>query len=162
MIDKKNKILVVDDECDVVKTLKNFLSRRGFEVNSALSGEEALSALEKNKTDLILLDIRMPGLQGTEVARIVKERYPYIKIIVVTAYPETLKSLGGQDILEDVLIKPIGLWELNNKLLEALGDRETTLLEPTVKQDIKTTIILVKMKILFALLNLLAQNYRDN
>jgi len=147
MTNEKTKVLVVDDELEIVDTLKSFLTRKGYDVTGASSGEEALSFLEKKRTDLILLDLKMPGIRGEDVARIVKEKYPATKIIVVTAYSEDGKSFYKENLLEDVLIKPVSLKELSQKIQEVLN---------------KGTTLLLKFTILYMLLDLLEQDYEKN
>ncbi len=78
-------LLVVDDERDICACLKDFFALRGFDVASALSGEEALRWLERESADVVLLDILLPGLSGLEVLRRIKERRPEIRVVMVTA-----------------------------------------------------------------------------
>jgi two-component system response regulator ResD len=106
---KKIQILVVDDEKDVVDVLKASLFHKGYAVTAALNGEEALAQLKEQAADLILLDMVMPGLTGTEVARIVKGKYPHTKIVVVTAYPSASEELAKENISEASFIKPFKL-----------------------------------------------------
>ncbi len=67
------KILVVDDEPDIVNIVERILKKHGFETMGAYSGEETLNILKKEKPDLILLDIMMPGMDGWETAKKIKE-----------------------------------------------------------------------------------------
>lgn len=118
MTDKKSSILVVDDESGVRSVLTEFLSLKGYDVSDAKCGEESLELLKNRQVDLILLDIVMPGLKGTEVAKIVKTKYPSIKIVMITAFPEEGEGLFQNDRLEAILIKPFRLGELYKKLEE--------------------------------------------
>ena len=93
MLTEKSKILVVDDEPEIVGILREFLAKKGYDVIDALSGEEALNILDREKTDLVLLDLMLPGLKGPEAARIIKNKYPTIKIVTLTAYPDMGDSL---------------------------------------------------------------------
>lgn len=79
------KILIVDDEYSVVEALSEYLSLRGYEVHGAGTGEEALALLEKERPQLMLLDIRLPGMSGMEVLRRARESDPQVKIIMITA-----------------------------------------------------------------------------
>lgn len=117
MEDKRIKILVVDDEMEIANTIKHFLSVRGHKVTSAFSGEEALSILEKEKFDLILLDIMMHGINGTIVAKKVKDEHPGTKIFVVTAHPTEGMRLSQDVVLDGLFIKPMGIQDLYNKLM---------------------------------------------
>lgn len=149
MTDKKSKILVVDDEPDIVSALKHFLSVKGYDVISAFSGEEALNILAEEKADLILLDIMMPGLKGGEVARIIKERYPHMKIIVVTGYSDEANVLSQVHPLDGIFIKPVRLQELYNKLLDTLSKNEIEAVDLKSTQWIKARVLLIKAKLLF-------------
>lgn len=117
MEDKKMNILVIDDEPEIADTLKRCLSVRGYEVDRAFSGEDALRIIADKRIDLVVLDIMMHGIRGTSVAKIIKDKYPDTKIIVVTAYPEEGKKLSEEVQLEGLFIKPFGLQEFYNKLL---------------------------------------------
>ena len=66
---ENKKILVVDDEQETVRMLKQFLEKRGYDAAVAYNGEEALVYLSRNKTDLMLLDMLMPGIHGRDVAK---------------------------------------------------------------------------------------------
>ncbi len=145
----RNRILVVDDEPEIVDLLKSFLGIKGYEVSGALSGQEALSVLDEKKTDLMLLDIKMPGMQGTEVARIVKEKYPYIKIIVVTGYADEAENLLKNNLLAGLFVKPIPLQELNNKVVEIFHQNGDSDIDLKPKQGISARVLLLKAKLLF-------------
>lgn len=149
MKNTKAKILVVDDEPEIVDTLKDYLSGKGYKVIGALSGEEALDILEKEKTDLILMDIMMPGIKGTEVSRIIKQKYPSVKVIILTGYPKETEELLRENILEGMFTKPIRLQELYNKLSELIGTAKTESLALKTKQGIKARVLFIKAKILF-------------
>ena len=77
-------ILIVDDESDVCEVISHFLSKRGYNVATATSGEEALSKVSTEKPALILLDIRMPGMDGIECLRRIKEIDKEVPVIMVT------------------------------------------------------------------------------
>ncbi|RLC35402.1 MAG: hypothetical protein DRZ76_00270 [Candidatus Nealsonbacteria bacterium] len=149
MDEKKTNIMVIDDEEDVVFCLKNFLSRKGYCVDSAMSGEEALKKLESKNADLILLDIIMPGLKGTEVAEIVKEKYPDTKIILATAFPREGEILKGKSIMEALITKPFRLQDLYNKLLGVITQPVISGEEKTDTAGIETKVLFVKAKLLF-------------
>ncbi len=146
---ERARILVVDDEPEIVETLKHSLSNEGYEAIGAFTGEEALKILEKERADLVLLDIMMPGLKGTEVARIIKDKYPSVKIIVVTGYSSEAANLSKDTPLESVFIKPVNIQELYRKLSELFirGENDTPDLE--LKQGIKARVLLIKAKLLF-------------
>ncbi len=80
------KILVVDDEQDVLDLFKDLFIKKNYQVECAISGKSALEMMDKNKPDIVLLDIRMPEMDGLEVLDETKKRYPSIDVIVLTAY----------------------------------------------------------------------------
>jgi len=104
------KILVVDDEEQICELLDKFLSQEGYQVITAATGEEALEKLEEESPQLVLLDIRMPGMGGIECLRKIKEKDEKIGVIMTTAVgdTDTIKeaiSLG----VNDYILKPIDL-----------------------------------------------------
>lgn len=149
MSKEKEKILIVDDEPDIVDALKHFVLTKGYEVIGAFSGEEALRILEKERVDLILLDFKLPGLKGTDIARIVKDKYPSIKLIVITAHPEEIKESNADNLLQDLLVKPLNIQELYKKILDVLYQDESHILELKPKQEIRARVLLIKAKLLF-------------
>jgi CheY-like chemotaxis protein len=146
---RKNRILVVDDEPEIVDLLKSFLSGKGYEVNGALNAEEAFGILDKKNTDLILLDIKMPGIQGTEVAKIAKEKYPFIKIIMVTGYADQAEDLLKNNILSGLFIKPIQLQQLYKKMVSMFNQQMQPGLDIRLQQGISARVLLIKARLLF-------------
>ncbi|MBD1807473.1 response regulator [Microcoleus sp. FACHB-SPT15] len=108
------RILVVDDIEDNVFLLQSMLTEEGYEVDSAKNGKSALAKIESSPPDLVLLDAMMPGMDGYEVTRRIRQnkKLPFIPIILITAYenanvPEGL-NLGANDFIR----KPIDYDEL--------------------------------------------------
>jgi DNA-binding response OmpR family regulator len=117
-------ILIVDDEKNIRLTLSQALETLGGEIDAAANGEEALSKLKEREFGLILLDIRMPGMDGMEVLRQVREIRPDIRVIMITAYG-TIESaveamkLGAVDFLQ----KPFDPEEIR-ELVSRVMDRD--------------------------------------
>ncbi len=88
------KILVVDDEEGIRLLYKEELRDEGLDVDTAASGEEALAKLEKDKFDLVVLDIKMPGMDGIEVLRRIKEKWKGLPVILSTAYHHYKQEFG--------------------------------------------------------------------
>ena len=104
-----HKLLVVDDENDICDFVKTFFKDRGFHVFTALNGEEALSIAKKDRPDIVLLDIRMKGMDGLAALKHIKEFDRSIKIIMVTALEDQDKmheayKLGACDYITKPLI----------------------------------------------------------
>jgi adenylate cyclase len=110
----KARILVVDDQPPNVRLLEAILSPRGYDVRTASSGEEALAALEADEMDLVLLDIVMPGMDGYQVCREIRERpgTAYLPVVMVTASGDEQKIKALEAGADDFLTKPVNKNEL--------------------------------------------------
>jgi DNA-binding response OmpR family regulator len=102
---KKLRLLLVDDEHEFVETLADRLKMRDLDASTACNGEEALSAVEREEPDVIVLDLKMPGIHGIEVLRRVKEAYPNVEVIILTGHgskkdEETARRLGAFDYVK--------------------------------------------------------------
>ncbi len=121
------KIMVVDDEYEVADIVKKMLESEGFEVIIANSGEEALKKLEKERPDLILLDIMMPGMDGWETLKKIKsnEKFRDIPVSMLTALPLTPDDTKDKPInsIENYIVKPFSKKILLQKVNDIL-DRE--------------------------------------
>ena len=120
------RILIVDDERDIVEFLAMELSKRDFEVDTALSGEEAVEKVKANRPHLMLLDIRMPGMGGIEALRQIKQIDPKIGVIMVTAvHEEDIARNAIEFGAHDYITKPIDFNYLNmvvmTKRIDMLG-----------------------------------------
>ena len=105
-----NKILFVDDEEGIQLLYREELEEDGFEVHSALTGEDALQKLQIVSPDLIILDIKMPGMSGIEVLHQIKEENPKMPVILNTGYQE-YKQVGAWTS-DDYIVKSADLDEL--------------------------------------------------
>ena len=106
-------VLVVDDEENFVDLLDWFLTNRGYEVRSALNGEDALDLIEKEASDLALIDLRMGSLDGLSLLSEMKQLQPEMKVIMMTAYPttDTRRQAFGKGA-SAFFTKPVDLQEL--------------------------------------------------
>ena len=106
-------ILVVDDEQNFVNLLDWFLSKRGYEVRTALNGDEALKLVENASPDVALLDIRMGPVSGLSLLSEIKQRRPEITVIMMTAYPtsDSRSQAFGKGAFA-YFTKPVDLQEL--------------------------------------------------
>ena len=122
MIDKPT--LIVDDEKNIRLTLSQALETLGAEIDTAANGEEALTKLKGRKFGLILLDIRMPGMDGMEVLRQVREIRPDIRVIMITAYGTVESAVEAMKLgAVDFLQKPFDPEEIRELVLRVM-DRE--------------------------------------
>ncbi len=114
------KVLLVDDEQEFVSTLAERLELRGMNVSIATDGEAALSFLETDPPQVVVLDILMPGLSGLEVLEKIKAINSQIQVILLTGHGATKDGIRGMQLgAFDYLIKPIDIDELIKKLNEA-------------------------------------------
>jgi DNA-binding response OmpR family regulator len=111
------RVLVVDDEPDSVELLQEFLTSKGYEVITASNGEEALRKIKEERPHLVLLDVRMPGMNGLDVLRKVREFDQEVGVIMVTAVNE---EDTGREALKlgafDYIVKPLNLEYLERSL----------------------------------------------
>ncbi|MFA5869024.1 MAG: response regulator [Candidatus Bathyarchaeia archaeon] len=120
------RILVVDDEPDVLDMTRTMLESRGFEVSEAASGEEALRLIAEKKPDLVLLDVVLPGVTGLEICRRLKRSGDTrgIPVVMFTALgPEVDMMLGEGDKADAYLMKPFTMKALLGKVDAQLGRR---------------------------------------
>ena len=105
------KILLVDDEDSIHLIYREEFEEEGYEVHSALSGEEALEKLRIISPDLVILDINMPGMNGIDVLRQMKESDPTLPVILCSAYPEFKQDFASW-ASDDYIVKSSNLDEL--------------------------------------------------
>jgi len=111
----KTHILAVDDEQDILDLITYNLSKEGFKVSTAKTGETALEMTTKESFDLIILDLMLPGLQGTELCRILKKdpKTAFLPIIMLTARSQEIDKVIGLEIgADDYMTKPFSPREL--------------------------------------------------
>jgi DNA-binding NtrC family response regulator len=109
----KNRILVVDDEDALRTVLSSELEGEGYIVQMAGDGDEAIKILEKNTFDLILLDIKMPTVDGFEVLKYVKQHSPSTKVIMLTGFADLKNAIESKKLgAEDFVSKPYDLVDL--------------------------------------------------
>jgi CheY-like chemotaxis protein len=109
---QRKRILVVDDQTMVAESLKMALEFAGYEVQTAESGRDALTYFEPQKFAVIFTDFEMPGMNGHELASIIKARDPGQPIIMVTAYADSILNMEPLPQVDMVICKPWSLEEL--------------------------------------------------
>lgn len=106
-------ILIVEDESSIRKFVKINLERNGFNVFEAESGEQGIEIARKEKVDIVLLDIMLPGIDGFEVCKILRQEYPTLGIIMLTAKSQDVDKIMGLEYgTDDYMTKPFNPTEL--------------------------------------------------
>ncbi|HEX7117316.1 MAG TPA: response regulator [Longimicrobiales bacterium] len=119
-------ILVVDDDPDAIEIVGTYLESRGYKVIAANDGRQALAKVEELRPDLVLLDVMMPGMDGWEVCRVIKNHPEYgdTRVVMLTARSDfTDKQEGLRAGADDYIVKPIRLEELGQKVERNLEAR---------------------------------------
>ena len=114
-------IMLVDDEVSFVKTMAKRLAKRNIETIAAFSGEEGLEKLKANQNlDVIVLDVKMPGMDGLETLKLIKNEFPLIEVLMLTGHATIKSGISGMKLgAYDFLTKPCNIEELVGKLEEA-------------------------------------------
>jgi DNA-binding response OmpR family regulator len=119
------KLLVVDDEIDVCDFVKNFFEERGIAVLVALNGTEAVSLVQRDKPDMILLDIKMPGIDGLSTLRQIREIQPDARVVMVTALDDKENMDEAYRCgATDYITKPLILDNLEEMVFKTIGKEE--------------------------------------
>jgi len=114
------RVLLVDDEVDFVRTVAKRLTRNDLSVQAAHSGEDALRHLADNPTDVVVLDVKMPGMDGIEALRRIKAQQPLVEVIMLTGHASVEAAIGGMELgAFDYLMKPVEFDELLYKIQDA-------------------------------------------
>jgi DNA-binding response OmpR family regulator len=120
-------ILVVDDDPNSLDIVRTYLEAHGYSVATAQDGKEALVRLEEVRPAIVLLDVMMPGMDGWEVARLIKNHpdFSSVRVVMLTARSDfTDKHEGLRAGADDYLVKPIRLEELGQRVERNLKARE--------------------------------------
>ena len=116
MADDKSKILIVEDERTLVETLEYSLRRQGYEVYTATDGRLALDVAAKHQPDLVVLDVMLPGIDGFEVCRILRQTSS-APVLMLTARTEEIDKIVGLEVgADDYLTKPFSMRELTARI----------------------------------------------
>ncbi len=117
---EKFRVLVVDDEEDFLETIVKRLQDRNLETAGVTSGEKALQFLEDQDVDVVVLDVRMPGMDGIETLKEIKKKKPTIEVIMLTGHASVESGIQGMQLgAFDYVMKPVPLDELLDKMRQA-------------------------------------------
>jgi DNA-binding NtrC family response regulator len=132
------RVLVVDDEADFVETLVNRLRKRNLEVSGVASGEKALGLLDKEPFDVVILDVKMPGMDGVDVLREIKRRWPLVEVIMLTGHASIESGIEGMKRgAFDYIIKPMDIDDLVDKMrkgFEKKSNHEEKIRQAKIKE----------------------------
>ncbi|MEJ5376443.1 MAG: response regulator [bacterium] len=126
-------VLLVDDELEFLETLEKRLRRRNMQVSIATSGEQALEVLGQRTPDVVVLDVKMPGMDGIETLREIKRRAPLVEVVMLTGHANVEVAIQGMEMgAFDYLMKPVDIDELVYKLQDA--HRRKSLQEERIRE----------------------------
>ena len=114
----KPRIVAIDDEVEFIDMLESYFGLRGYEINAAVRGAKGIEVVKDKKPDVVLMDLKMPGIDGDEVLRLLKTMSPSPKVIFITAYDD-----GGKTKAR--LLK-LGAYACLDKPISSLRDLEET------------------------------------
>ena len=118
------RLLIVDDDAGQRSLLDSFLRSQGFNTTTADSGEAALSALRSQPFDMMISDVRMPGISGLETLRRARQQHAVLPVLLVTAYADIREAVGAmRDGAVNYLTKPIDRTRLIESLVRAVDSR---------------------------------------
>jgi len=133
------KVLLVDDEIDFLEVMSQRMKARGLEITTAESAVQAISIIKKKTFDAVVMDFQMPGMNGMEALKIIKNNNPEMQVILLTAYATIEKTVevikaGAMDLLE----KPADIDALIDKIKKAKRNKELQIEKQTEErvQDI--------------------------
>ncbi|MBA4356144.1 MAG: response regulator [Humidesulfovibrio sp.] len=119
------KILLVDDEIDFVETMAKRFGIRKMPIDTAKSGQEALDALATRAYDVVILDVRMPGMDGLETLRQIREKNPLTEVIMLTGHASLEAGMQGMNLgAYDYVLKPADFDDLLDKVRKAFERKE--------------------------------------
>ncbi len=129
------KVLLIDDEADFLENLSERMTLRGMNVSTAQTGDTAVAAVEKGGFDAIVLDLQMPGMDGIEVLKKIREERPEMQVILLTGHATVEKGieamkLGAMDFME----KPADINTLTEKIKKAQAKKMILVEKQTEKK----------------------------
>ncbi len=122
---EKMKMLVVDDEERFLSTTKKLLAKKGYDAVTAASGAEALEKIRVQNIHVVILDVKMPGMDGNATLKEIKRQYPLTEVIMLTGHATMESAIDGlKSGAIDYLMKPADIDEIIQKAEEAFEKRQ--------------------------------------
>ena len=131
------KVLLVDDEKEFLEIMSERMEARGMKVTTATTAGQALSIIEKESFDAIVMDFQMPGMDGMEALKLIKDKKPELQIILLTGYANVEKTVEAMKVgATDFLEKPADIEALSKKIKKAKADK-MLIVEKQTEEKIK-------------------------
>lgn len=119
-------VLIIDDEERFLQTTQKLLEKQGYTVYTATDGLRGLTRLKGNRIDVVILDVKMPGMDGVEVLQKIKADFPLVEVVMLTGHSTLETAIGGLKLgAFDYLTKPCDIPVLIQKI-DAAGDKKKT------------------------------------
>ncbi len=128
-----HRILIIEDEAEIAGFLRRGLALEGFQVEIASDGHIGLNAVHENPPDLVILDLMLPGIDGFEVARRIREDDNDLPIVILTARDKVEDRVAGLELADDYLVKPFALEELLARVKVQLRRRMSSQQPPVLR-----------------------------
>ena len=119
------KLLLVDDETRFLETTRKLLMKKGIQALTAENGEEAMAVIRQHRPHVVVLDVKMPQMDGIETLRAIKREYPLTEVIMLTGHATVESAIDGlKSGARDYLMKPADVSEILEKAREAFNSRQ--------------------------------------
>jgi len=143
----RERLLIVDDDDAILRSLSRILKLKGYDVDTARTGSEAIEKSKTNFYNLALLDIKLPDMEGTELLKRMHETYPKMIKIMITGYPDLKNAVESLNAGADAyLIKPVSVQKLIGVVRQKLAEQRDAemMTEEKVKKWIETRVRKIK------------------
>ncbi len=121
---EKMRLMLVDDEERFLSTTKKLLAKKGYDVLTATGGAQALEILKQKNIHVVILDVKMPGMDGIETLKEIKHQFPLVEVIMLTGHATVESAIDGlKSGATDYLMKPTEIDDLLQKAQEAFEKR---------------------------------------
>jgi two-component system, OmpR family, response regulator len=117
---KTARVLIVDDEEAFANNIAKLISKRGYDIKAVYNGQSAINALDESDFDVIILDLKMPGLDGLSTLKIIKGKKPSVEVIILTGHGSMDSGIDGIQMgAFDFIMKPVRFDDLYEKVRQA-------------------------------------------